>query len=61
MLWCNVLRRAGLNYCVNDTSPGTFVEFSQVVLEWYFREKYHNSDRYRFHLVPVLPLVLNKK
>ena len=33
----------------------------QVVLEWYFRKKYHNSDGSGFHLVVLLPLVLNKK
>ena len=27
MSWCNVLRRAGSNYCVNDDFPGTFVDF----------------------------------
>ena len=25
--WCNVLRRAGADYCINDF-PGTFVDFS---------------------------------
>ena len=24
---CNVLRRAGLDYCVNDNFPGTFTDF----------------------------------
>ena len=24
---CIVLRRAGLDYCVNDISPGTFTDF----------------------------------
>ena len=27
MFWCNVLRRAGSDYCVNDISPGTFADF----------------------------------
>ena len=27
MSWCNVLRRAGSDYCVNDNFPGTFVNF----------------------------------
>ena len=26
MFWCNVLRRAGVDYCVNDI-PRTFVDF----------------------------------
>ena len=33
----------------------------QVVSEWYFRKKYHNSDRSHFHLVVLLQLLLNKK
>ena len=27
MFWCNVLRRAGSDYCVNDISPGSFADF----------------------------------
>ena len=27
MSWCNSLQRAGLDYCVNDNFPGTFVDF----------------------------------
>ena len=27
MSWCNVLRRAGSDFCVNDNFPGTFVDF----------------------------------
>ena len=27
MSWCNVLRRAGSDYCVNDDFPGTFADF----------------------------------
>ena len=27
MSWCNVLRRAGSDYCVNDNFPGTFTDF----------------------------------
>ena len=27
MSCCNVLRRAGSDYCVNDNFPGTFAEF----------------------------------
>ena len=27
MSWCNVLQRAGSNYCVNDNFPGTLVNF----------------------------------
>ena len=26
MSWCNVLRRAGSDYCVNDNFPGTFTD-----------------------------------
>ena len=28
MSWCNVLRRVGSDYCVNDISQGTFADFS---------------------------------
>ena len=27
MSWCNILRRAGSDYCVNDKFPGTFGDF----------------------------------
>ena len=27
MSLCNVLQRAGSDFCVNDNSPGTFVDF----------------------------------
>ena len=27
MSWCNVLRRAGSDYCVSDINPGTFADF----------------------------------
>ena len=27
MSWCNVLRRTGSDYCVNDDFPGTFADF----------------------------------
>ena len=27
MFWCNVLRRAGSDYCVNDISSGPFANF----------------------------------
>ena len=27
MSWCNVLRRVGSDYFVNDISPGTFADF----------------------------------
>ena len=27
MSWCNVLRRAGSDYCVNDNFSGTFADF----------------------------------
>ena len=27
MSWCNVLRRAGSDYSVNDNFPGTFADF----------------------------------
>ena len=27
MSWCNVLQRAGSDYCVNDNFPGTFADF----------------------------------
>ena len=27
MSWCNSLRRAGSDYCVNDNVPGSFVDF----------------------------------
>ena len=27
MSFCNVLRSAGSDYCVNDISPGTFADF----------------------------------
>ena len=27
MSWCNVFQRAGSDYCVNDTFPGTFADF----------------------------------
>ena len=27
MSWCNVLRRACSDYCVNDNFPGTFANF----------------------------------
>ena len=27
MPWCNVLHRAGSDYCVNNNFPGTFADF----------------------------------
>ena len=27
MSWCNVLRRAGSDYCVNDNFPGMYADF----------------------------------
>ena len=30
--WCNVLQRAGTDYCVNDNFPGTFSNFDLKIL-----------------------------
>ena len=27
MSWCNVLQRAGSDYCANNNFPGTFADF----------------------------------
>ena len=27
MFWCNVLRRAGSDFCVTDNFPDTFIDF----------------------------------
>ena len=32
MPWCNVLQRAGSDYCVNDNFPDTFVDFRLKIL-----------------------------
>ena len=31
MSWCNVLRRAGSDYCVNDNFPSTFADFRLMI------------------------------
>ena len=32
MSWCNVIQRAGSNYCVNDNFPSTFFNFCLQIL-----------------------------
>ena len=32
MSWCNVLRRAGSDYCVHDISPGIFADFGLQII-----------------------------
>ena len=46
--------------CLVTVAKELWTWLDQVVSEWYFRKKYHNSDGSRFHLVALLPLVLNK-
>ena len=50
-----------LSNCLVIVVRELWMRLDQVVSEWYFRKKYHNSDGSRFHLVALLPLVLNEK
>ena len=58
---CNVSFQTLLSHSLVIVANGLWIWLDQVASEWYFRKKYHNSDGSRFHLVALLPLVLNKK
>ena len=51
---CNVLFQIPLSKGLVIVSKKLWTWLDQVVLEWYFRKKYHNSDGSRFHLVALV-------
>ena len=58
---CNVSFQISLSQCLVIVANELWTWLDQVVSALYFRKKYHNSDRSCFHLVLLLPFVLNKK
>ena len=61
ILNCNVSFQIQLSKCLVIVAKELLTWLDQVVSEWYFQKKYLNSDGSRFHLVNLIPLVLNKK
>ena len=48
---CNISFQISLSQCLVIAANELWTWLDQVVSEWYFRKKYHNSYGSRFHLV----------
>ena len=61
MSWCNVLRRADSDYCVNDNFPSTFADFRLKIFTQEKISSYGDPVRKIFNCNVSFQMTLSKR